>query len=201
MEFLLLIAIVGIFLGKLFRKRPGKYSPRKFKKYSPSNLQKSDQFDIEGRCWVVDADGISIGNHNIRLAGIDAPEHQQMGKFHTGEWLDQGAIGKKKLINFIGGKRVNAHVLGRDKYGRLVAKVYFDDIDVSQWIIEQGYAVAAYEFRKDYISFEKEARKNNKGMFCWDVSYDPRSWKAYKRTDDESQLRQIQNSKSYSKWS
>ena len=193
MKNLLSILINEIAFRRLVNRSFKKSFRHKYKKYSPRKFQEYDEFEIRGRCRVVDADDIIIGKHKVRLAGIDAPEKGQKGKFHTGEWLDQGEICIKKLSGLIGGKYVNARILGHDKYGRWVGKVYFGDTDVSQWILEQGYAVSAYDFREDYVVFERNARKNNKGMYCWDVSYDPRSWKFYKRTGDKTKLRQIQN--------
>ncbi|MCI0723818.1 MAG: thermonuclease family protein [Acidobacteria bacterium] len=57
----------------------------------------------------------------IRLANVDAPELSQPG----------GQAAKKKLESLIGGKEVVYDEKAHDNYGRIVAQVSVDGLDVN----------------------------------------------------------------------
>ncbi|MFN0113979.1 MAG: thermonuclease family protein [Paracoccaceae bacterium] len=87
---------------------------------------------IAGKCWVVDGDTIVIGNQNIRLAGIDAPE------------LDQpfGQKAKWALLKLCQGKCVRAEVTGELSYDRLVAICRLEDgTDLAAEMVRSGHAI------------------------------------------------------------
>ena len=74
---------------------------------------------------------------SVRLNGIDTPEikgQTQREKELAKEIRD---ILQKKIMN----KMVELKNTSNEKYGRLLADVYLDDICINDWMIEQGYAV------------------------------------------------------------
>lgn len=90
---------------------------------------------------VVDGDTIEIesldpeiGAAGVRLLGIDTPERGQPG------W----AAARDFLRALVAGKRVRlvreAGHANRDRYGRLLRLVYFDDALVQVLIIEAGHS-------------------------------------------------------------
>ena len=69
---------------------------------------------LKGRCYVVDGDTITIGDTNIRLAGIDAPE---MGQPH-------GEDAQAFLAALIVGKTLRLDPIGKESSGYLPVDSY-----------------------------------------------------------------------------
>ncbi len=68
--------------------------------------------------------------HKIRLAGIDAPERKQA----------YGLASRKHLASIVAGKRVRVKYQKRDRYGRIVGKVWVGDVDACLEQIKTGFA-------------------------------------------------------------
>ncbi|WP_241772820.1 thermonuclease family protein [Rhodobacter capsulatus] len=88
--------------------------------------------EIVGKCWVIDGDTIVIGQTNIRLAGIDAPElNHPFGK--SAKWA------LHKLCN---GQVIRAELTGDSSYQRVVATCYLPDgRDLSEEMVKAGHAL------------------------------------------------------------
>mgnify|MGYP000341896165 CR=1 FL=1 len=89
---------------------------------------------------VTDGDTVTVldyskTQHRIRLAGIDAPELQQ----------PFGRASRQHLASLIAGLPVSVERQKRDRYGRIVGKVYQGTNDVS---LSQVRAGMAWWFRK-----------------------------------------------------
>ena len=89
---------------------------------------------------VIDGDTIVIEKDiEIRLIGVDAPEHDEC-------WYSQS---KDALTELIGGKsvRIEKDISGKDDFGRLLRYVFLpnenpfeDDIFINDWLLDNGYA-------------------------------------------------------------
>lgn len=117
---------------------------------------------------ITDGDTVHIlieGNvkEKIRLAGIDAPERKQ-------------AFGKKAkqyLADLIGAQQVTVEFDKRDRYGRIVGKIIFNDKDINLEMVRVGlawhYKKYAHEQSEDdriaYVVAENNAWKNKKGLW------------------------------------
>ena len=94
-----------------------------------------DRF-VEGRVTrVSDGDGLEIrfpfrGTHRVRLAYVDAPELNQ-------PWGTEARGALERLVGGIG-RQVAVRVLRRDHYGRLIAEVQSNSVDVNAALVEQG---------------------------------------------------------------
>ena len=130
---------------------------------------------ITGKAYVTDGDGIRVRGQEVRLAGIDAPEFDQVAKHRDGFWFGHGKLVKSALIREIGGKYVHVAVEDYDRFGRAVGTVTCDGVDVGEWLVKEGYAIAAYSDR--YERVQREARSAGKGMWDYAVSIDPRRWR------------------------
>ena len=58
----------------------------------------------------------------------------------------------------------------RDKYGRLLAYVYVDDVFVNAWLVENGFAQVMtvppdVKYQDLFLKLQKEARQNKKGLW------------------------------------
>lgn len=87
---------------------------------------------------------IHVNNEVFRLYGIDTPETQSRGgRVVTEEEKARGLAAKEALKNLIEGRDVALCTI-RDKqgkYGRYLARIFLDDLDVNQWLLDQGHAV------------------------------------------------------------
>lgn len=104
----------------------------------------------------------------IRYIGIDTPETKHPKK--PVQYFGKEAYEANKGL--VDGKtvRLELDVQKRDKYGRLLAYVYVGDVFVNAWLVENGYAkVSTYppnvKHQKLFVKLQKEARKNNKGLW------------------------------------
>ncbi len=77
--------------------------------------------------YVLDA---NYKEHKIRLAGIYAPERKQA----------YGLASRKHLASIVVGQQVTVEYLKRDRYGRIVGKVWVDGVDAC---LEQVKGVSA----------------------------------------------------------
>ena len=130
---------------------------------------------LAGKAYVTDGDGIRVSGHEVRFAGLDAPEWDQLAKHRDGYWFRHGKQVKSALIRQIGGKQVFVTVEDQDKFGRAVGIVTCNGEDVGEWLVREGYAIAAYSNR--YRHIEQEARRAKRGMWSHAVNIDPRLWR------------------------
>ena len=128
---------------------------------------------MTGKAYVTDGDGIRVAGQEVRLAGLDAPEHDQKAKHQGGYWFNHGKRVKSALILEIGGKSVDVSVESVDKFGRLVGTVTCKGRDIGEWLVREGHAIAAYDDR--YRNVEREARKAQRGMWAHAHNFEPRS--------------------------
>ena len=78
-----------------------------------------------------------IYRFSVRLAGIDSPEIK-------GQSLTEKTLAIKSrdaLHKLIFGKIIELKNCGKEKYGRLLADIYYNNIHVNQWMINKKLAV------------------------------------------------------------
>lgn len=74
---------------------------------------------------------------SIRLSGIDTPEM----KSHSTEEKIMAKQAQEALSNIILHKQISLKNLKTEKYGRILADVYFGEININKWMIENHLAV------------------------------------------------------------
>ena len=74
---------------------------------------------------------------SVRLAGIDAPEIK--GK--SEEEKESALKAREALSNLLLHKVVELRNVKTEKYGRLLADVYLNDLHINQWLLDQKLAV------------------------------------------------------------
>lgn len=112
---------------------------------------------------VIDGDSLVVkrGRHEveIRLFGIDAPEHQQ-------PWARQSREALRKLID---GQVLRIEEVNRDRYERTVARVYLirDGSSVNAAMVASGHAWVFRRYSKDreWLRLEKQARQSRLGLW------------------------------------
>lgn len=129
---------------------------------------------------VIDGDTLDInlpdGRHSttrIRLIGVDTPEtqHSERGPMHFGEQASR--FTESKVLN----RKIHivlAPQQTRDRYGRLLAYVYFDNehgesVMLNEALITEGFGYADRRFEHPWkVTFEqKEARAERNGVGLW----------------------------------
>ncbi|ODS56444.1 MAG: hypothetical protein ABS36_08655 [Acidobacteria bacterium SCN 69-37] len=100
----------------------------------------------------------------LRLAEIDAPESGQ----------PFGTKAKQALSDLVFDKIVRAVLVDTDRYGRMVARVYANDLDVNAEMVRNGFAWAYREYLSDttLLTLEEEARRGKRGL--WGLQKDQR---------------------------
>lgn len=119
---------------------------------------------IIGKPKIIDGDTIHINKNKIRLHAIDAPETKQTCILDTKEWYcgKESTIELKKLIN---DKSVKCKVNNIDIYKRYVAVCFIDTVDINQWMVKNGWAIAYRYYSIDYVNDEDFARENKLGIW------------------------------------
>jgi micrococcal nuclease len=73
----------------------------------------------------------------IRLRGIDAPEI----KGSSSEEKQVALLARQALEELILHKQVTLKNISTEKYGRIIADVYIDDLHLNNWLLDNKYAV------------------------------------------------------------
>lgn len=125
---------------------------------------------------VVDGDTLSMkvdgGTVTVRLQGIDAPESDQTGADIHGNEVAIGAIATKHLRFLIGEAPVRLDVMGKDKYGRLVARAYVagDHISLNEHMVRNGFAHDWPLYSDGEFSMLQRYAKDN-GLGIWQYAH------------------------------
>ena len=119
---------------------------------------------INGKPRIIDGDTIHIKSNKIRLHGIDAPETKQTCNIDNEEWYC-GKQSTKELKKLINKQNVECVVNDIDVYNRYIAICYIDEININQWMVKNGWAIAYRYYSKDYINEEEYADDNKLGIW------------------------------------
>lgn len=99
---------------------------------------------------VYDADTITIASKlpyndspiyrlSVRLNGIDAPEIK--GKGVTEDEKEAAKLARDYVSNLVFNKFVRLENIQTEKYGRILADVFIDDIHINKQLLDNRYAV------------------------------------------------------------
>ena len=128
------------------------------------NFSISSEKAIYGKAQVIDGDTIKINGQKIRLHGIDAPETKQTCKIDNEDWYC-GKQSTKELKNLINNQKVECVTNDVDRYNRYIAVCFVNEININQWMVKNGWAIAYRYYSKDYVVEEEYA--NDKKLGIW----------------------------------
>ena len=126
---------------------------------------------------VVDGDTLVLASPNdgvrVRLAEIDAPEHDQ----------PYGAAARDALVAMVSGRVLRMVATGHDCYHRVVARLYVGDTDVNATLVRQGYAWVYRRYAHDPTLYaaERDARDARRGLWAQENPVPPWQWRAQQR--------------------
>lgn len=85
-----------------------------------------------------------IYRFSVRLRSIDSPEI----KGETKKECELAIKARDALHNLIYGQIIELRNNGKEKYGRLLADLYYNDIHINKWMVDNGYAIHYYGGKK-----------------------------------------------------
>ena len=143
--------------------------------------------EIIGIPKIVDGDTVYINNYKIRLEGIDAPEMKQKCKkeklkissiigytFYEDYYC--GKHSKENLEIKVKGSNIKCISFTKDRYKRYLATCFKNKINLNQWMVRNGHAVAYRRYSKEYIPDEDFAKENKLGL--WQGKFlNPEKWR------------------------
>ena len=140
--------------------------------FYPSNLNQTNKKILVSR--VIDGDTIELNTgEKLRYIGIDTPEIS-FGKNPEcyaikAKEFNQKLVDKKEV-------KIEKDISDKDKYGRLLRYVYFNNestssaIFINEYLVRQGYAIVStyppdVKYIEDLLLAQKDARENNRGLW------------------------------------
>ena len=143
--------------------------------------------EISGVPKIIDGDTVHINNFKFRLEGIDAPEMRQQCKkeflkissiigFTFYKDYNCGKVSKEKLIIKINGSKIKCIFTTKDRYKRYIATCFKGKINLNQWMVRNGFAIAYRRYSKKYVIDEDFAKENKLGL--WQGKFmNPEKWR------------------------
>ena len=102
----------------------------------------------------MDGDSLMVGDYEVRLFGIDAPELSQTCTLDAHPW-ECGLAAKDELARLIAGKEIVCASVTIDQYRRNVARCTAGATELNRTMVALGYAVAFRRYSLDYVSAER----------------------------------------------
>ena len=119
----------------------------------------------------------------VRLADIDAPEVAHAGSSgqpaKSPEEQPFGAASQRSLAGMVQGKQVRFVSQAIDGYGRMVARLSVDGLDVNREQIRRGMAweYSHYHSNHELIALQAEARRAPRGLWAQSAPVPPWEWR------------------------
>jgi endonuclease YncB( thermonuclease family) len=135
---------------------------------------------LSGHARVIDADTLDVDDTRVRLFGIDAVEKNQMCQDRAGEDWPCGRRATEALASAVGEHEVRCLVQDTDRYGRAVSVCDVGGMDLNEWVVRNGWAVAYTRYSRDYEQAEAEARADRSGIFAGSFIA-PENWRRQRR--------------------
>ena len=104
------------------------------KVYDGDTITVASRLDT-GSMWFT-ATSSTLYRFRVRLRGIDTPEIKGSSEAEK----TKAKEARDALSAQIMGHEVLLRNLGNEKYGRVLADVYFREVHMNQWMLDQGYA-------------------------------------------------------------
>ncbi|QOD67149.1 thermonuclease family protein (plasmid) [Ochrobactrum sp. MT180101] len=131
---------------------------------------------VSGTARVFDGDTISIRQHRVRIAAIDACEKEQRGLLNGKTW-PCGLVARSYLRKMIDGKHVSCRIVDVDRYNRSVGQCFIENKDIGLAMVRAGQAEAMLRYLPPnhgidiagYGYAENDARERLLGIWAADV--------------------------------
>lgn len=132
--------------------------------------------EIIGPARVVDGDTLVIGDSEIHLLGIDAPELKQSCRDADHAVFSCGEHAKDILSTLVGKHVVRCENTKLDRHKILAAVCYADTTNLNVEMIRQGWALAYRLFLEGHVPAQMDAHRAKRGL--WAGTFDmPWEWR------------------------
>jgi endonuclease YncB( thermonuclease family) len=137
--------------------------------------------EMSGAAHVIDGDSLRIGQQEMRLQGIDAPEGRQHCKVKGRDWLC-GRAAAETLGFLLTNTEIRCTWSETDRYQRALVTCFRDDTNINAMMVEVGMALAYRRHSLAYIDQEEIARAGERGI--WDSEFiAPWDWRQQDREE------------------
>jgi endonuclease YncB( thermonuclease family) len=119
---------------------------------------------VSGTGRAIDGDSLRVGQYEVRLFGIDAPEARQTCSRQGQPWTC-GLASADQLAKLANGQQVNCIAVGLDRYRRVVARCSVGSRELNRYMVATGYAVAFRRYSTEYVSAEESAKAAKRGIW------------------------------------
>jgi endonuclease YncB( thermonuclease family) len=111
-----------------------------------------------------DGDSLTVGDQEVRLFGVDAPEFDQACKRDGQNW-SCGAAAAEQLMTLVTGRDVQCVSMGTDQHGRMLGRCTVDGVDINRAMVASGHAIAYRRYSTDYVEAEQTAKTAKLGVW------------------------------------
>jgi endonuclease YncB( thermonuclease family) len=133
--------------------------------------------ELVGTAHVIDGDTIDVAGTQVRLWGIDAPEHNQTCQGKHDETYECGRDSSAVLRELTNGHRVECVPRGHDRYGRTVAVCRTESVELSATMVQRGWAVDYTRYSGGRYQSEQERARRDQ-LRIWAGRFDmPEQWR------------------------
>ena len=140
----------------------------------------SNTVTFSGPARIIDGDTLEVAGKPIRLHGIDAPESDQTCLNSAHILWSCGRVATESLRHLASIHPIKCHSESRGRYGRHIAVCHINSLNLNQWMVREGWAVAYRRYSKDYIPDETKARRERLGI--WSGQFiEPWRWRRRER--------------------
>jgi endonuclease YncB( thermonuclease family) len=123
-----------------------------------------EQEIVTGFAQAIDGDSLRLDDHDIRIAGIDAPELRQTCLIRSAPY-SCGDVARRALGDMLAGRIVTCRISGRDRYGRRLGVCEADGIDIGAALVSRGFAVAYGRYENEEAGARRQKRELWSGSF------------------------------------
>ncbi len=132
--------------------------------------------DLTGPAQVIDGDSLVVAGKEIRLAGIDVPEWDQVCTGPDGKDWKPGQHASAWLRSRIEGKTVSCAPQGRDRHRRIIATCYLDGQDINAHLASAGWAYPYTRYSDRYTAEASAAAQAGLGLWAGKCQV-PEDWR------------------------
>lgn len=120
---------------------------------------------IVGRAFAIGGDLIRIGQHTIRLDGIEAPERDQACVRSDNRRWRCGEAAQTALSRIVSGRQLSCEPSGKDDAGIVRATCKAGTTDIASALVEGGHVLADSGMMARYRSAQAKAQQAKAGLW------------------------------------
>ncbi len=129
--------------------------------------------EAAGRARLVDGDSLFIGEREVRMVGIDAPEGPQICRKGGRDWRC-GDAARDALKAMIGGRSIVCRGEEQDQHGRLLGTCEVGGVNLNREMVLRGHVLAYGRYKAE----ERQAKAGGLGLWASDVEFQtPKAWR------------------------